>query len=60
MHHLSSLSTALVLAAFSVPATATVLIDNFSDAAVSSTFNGGLFESTAVQAGSSAGWRRAT
>lgn len=60
MHHLRSLSTALALAAFSLPATATVLIDNFTDAAVSSAFNGGLFESTGVQAGSMVGGARFT
>jgi MYXO-CTERM domain-containing protein len=55
---LRHLAAALTLAAASSLASAAVVIDDFSDASTSSITNGGLFESTAVQAGSMIGGGR--
>lgn len=58
MHTLRSLAAAVVLASLSSLASATVVIDGFSDAATASYTNAGLFESSAVQNGTMVGGAR--
>ena len=58
MRNLRPLAAALVLASCSSLASATVVIDQFSDVTSTSFINGGLFESSAAQAGTMIGGGR--